>query len=319
MNKKLITAFSAGAVTASVTTFFVLGNTFLNSALNTDRLKKKGNKTLRKNTVVEELPEYTPGIRCQDPGKWSDNSANYTDVYVKEENLLLHSRLYRNKSHTYVVFHYGYTSNLTTTGPIVHMLYNHGYNVLAIEPRGHGLSQGKFTSMGWYEKDDVVRWIRYINSIDPKAKIVLYGVSMGAATVMLTLGEELPDNVICAVEDCGYSSLWDEYVYQCRTTVHCPVFVLFAADLVTRMKLGFSYFDVNCIKALKNNKKPVLFIHGTEDTFVPFEMMLKNYNATAGEKEMLVIPDAVHARCSSKDPEKYWTTFFAFIDKYLRK
>ena len=117
--------------------------------------------------------------------------------------------------------------------------------------------------------------------------------------------------MICAVEDCGYSSLWDEYVYQCRTTVHCPVFVLFAADLVTRMKLGFSYFDVDCVKALKRNTRPVLFIHGTEDTFVPFEMLLKNYNATAGEKEMLVVPDAIHARCSSKNPELYWNTFFA--------
>ena len=107
MNKKLITAFTAGAVTASVTTFFALGDTFLHSALNTDRLKKKGNNTLKKNTRVEELPEYTPGIRCQDPGKWSDDRNNYTDVYVKEENLLLHSRLYRNKSHNYIIFHYG--------------------------------------------------------------------------------------------------------------------------------------------------------------------------------------------------------------------
>jgi fermentation-respiration switch protein FrsA (DUF1100 family) len=140
---------------------------------------------------------------------------------------------------------------------------------------------------------------------------------MGAATVMLTLGQELPDNVVCAVEDCGYTSLWDEYVYQCRSTVHYPVFVLYCGDLVTRIRLGFSYFNVNCMEALKRSKTPLLLIHGTADTFVPFAMLQKNYDACASEKEMLVVEGATHARSSSKDPELYWKTFFSFADRHL--
>ena len=318
MKKKTIVAFAAGAVTAAAGAFYLIGDRFIAAALNTDRIKKKGNKTLKKNTKAEDLPEYTPGIRCQDPGQWADDTANYVNAYVREGDFLLHSRLYRNDSHVYVIFHYGYSSNITINGPLIHKLYNHGFNVLGIEPRGHGETDGHYTSMGWYEKDDVVRWINYINNMDHEARIVLYGVSMGAATVMLTLGENLPDNVVCAVEDCGYSSLWEEYVYQCRSTVHYPIFVLVCGDVVTRLRLGFSYSKVNCKKALARSRTPILMIHGTEDTFVPFSMLQKNYDAAACEKQMLAVEGATHARSSSKDPELYWNTFFEFVDRHLQ-
>lgn len=316
--KTLITAFAAGAVTAAAATFIGIGEAFVHVALNTDRIKTKGNKTLKKNSGEVDLPDYTPGIRCQDPGKWSDDPQNYQDAYIVQDKLTLHSRLYTNDSHVYVVFHHGYSSSLTYMGPFVHKVHEHGYNVLAIEPRGHGESQGHYTSMGWYEKDDLVHWIRYINDRDPQAKIILYGISMGASTVMLALGEQLPDNVVCAVEDCGYSSLMEEYVYQCRTTTHYPLFVLLAGDAVTRVKLGFSYFDVNCKKALERNTRPLLLIHGTEDTFVPYEMAQKNYNSTTGEKKLLLIEGATHTRSSSRDPQLYWDTFFAFTDRHLQ-
>lgn len=317
MKRKTLFAFIAGAVTATAATFYGIGDRFNAAALNTDRIKKKGNKTLKKNTSIEDLPEYTPGVRCHNPGTWADDPKNYEDCYMREEGLLLHSRLYRNDSHVYVIYHFGYSSNMTVNGPFIHKLHDHGYNVLGIEPRGHGESEGHYTSMGWYEKDDVLNWIWYVNRQDPQARIVLYGVSMGAATVMLTLGQELPDNVVCAIEDCGYTSLWDEYVYQCRSTVHYPVFVLYCGDLVTRIRLGFSYFNVNCMEALKRSKTPLLLIHGTADTFVPFAMLQKNYDACASEKEMLVVEGATHARSSSKDPELYWNTFFSFVDRHL--
>ena len=317
MKKKTIITFAAGAVTASVAGFLVLGSMFVNTALNTDRIKTKGNKTLRKNSGEEDLADYTPGIRCQDPGRYSDDPENYQNAYIVQDKLTLHSRFYPSDSHSYVIFHYGYSSNLTLMGPIIHKLHEHGYNVLAVEPRGHGESQGHYTSMGWYEKDDLAHWVRYLVERDPEAKIILYGISMGASTVMLTLGEQLPDNVVGAVEDCGYTSLMDEYVYQCRTTTHYPTFVLLAGDVVTRMKLGFSYFDVNCVKALQRNSRPLLVIHGTEDTFVPYEMAQRNYNATTGEKKLLAVEGATHARSCSKDPELYWKTFFSFADRHL--
>ena len=317
MKKKTLAAFITGVVTTVVGTTYLIGDQFVSTALNTDRIHSKGNKTLRKNEMVEQLPPYTLGVRCQDPGQWADDTANYNDVYLKRDNLLLHSRLYRNNSDVYVLFHHGYSSNITINGPVIHMLHEHGYNVLAIEPRGHGESEGHYTSMGWYEKNDMLQWINYINIIDPTAKIILYGISMGAATVMMTVGEELSNNVVCAIEDCGYSSLWEEYIYQFRSTIHYPLSVLVCGDMVTRIKLGFSYGDVNCKKALARSKTPILMIHGTEDTFVPFYMLQKNYDACASEKQMLVIEGATHARNSSKDPQLYWDTFFEFTDSHL--
>ncbi|MBR6958524.1 MAG: hypothetical protein IKH73_08780, partial [Erysipelotrichaceae bacterium] len=123
MKKKTIITFAAGAVTASVAGFLVLGNMFIDAALNTDRIKTKGNKTLKKNRGEEDLPEYTPGIRCQDPGRYSDDPENYQNAYIVQDTLTLHSRFYPSDSHSYVIFHYGYSSNLTVMGPIIHKLH----------------------------------------------------------------------------------------------------------------------------------------------------------------------------------------------------
>lgn len=91
-----------------------------------------------------------------------------------------------------------------------------GYNVLSISQRAHNKSEGETISMGYYESDDLLDWIQYIVKRDPDCSIVLYGVSMGAATVMMTLGKDIPRNIKAAIEDCGYTSAWDEFAYQLK-------------------------------------------------------------------------------------------------------
>ncbi len=296
------------------------GSIFVDMALNVDRIRKKGNRTLTKNSQSYEYPPYTPGIYCKDPKSWVLNQSNYRNVFLKNDGLKLHAVYIPNDSHRYVICCHGYSGSAIGLGPFLHKFYLQGFSVLAPDARAHGESEGKYTYMGQREKKDIVRWIRYLIEQDPEAEIVLWGISMGASTVMFTLGEELPSNVKCAIEDCGYSSLYGQYCYECQHTLHIPSFplVLFV-NLVTRIKLKLNIRKADTKYTLTRSKTPLLLIHGDNDTFVPFFNLQRNYDLCASEKEMLVMEDATHARSSSFHPEQYWNSVFQFCDRYLSK
>lgn len=149
-------------------------------------------------------------------------------------------------------------------------------------------------------------------------EIVLYGVSMGAATVMMTSGEKLPDNVKAIIEDCGYSSVHDELAYQLDDMFSLPAFPLMqVTSLVTKVRAGYFFGEANAVEQLKKNQRPMLFIHGDEDTFVPFEMLDKVYRATKGPKEKYVVKGAEHAEAYKTDPEKYQQVVQQFLSQYV--
>ena len=173
--------------------------------------------------------------------------------------------------------------------------------------------------MGWLDRLDICDWINYLIDTNENPQIVLHGVSMGAATVMMTTGEDLPPNVKCAVADCGYSSVWDEFKNEMKETYHVPAFpVLYAGNLATKVISGFGFKEASCVEQLKKSKTPTIFLHGEKDLFVPYRMLDLNYNAAACEKEKVSIPDAEHAEAHLVHPELYWKSTFNFVEKYIK-
>ena len=203
--------------------------------------------------------------------------------------------------------------------PYAKMFYDMGYSALTPDARAHGESEGDYIGMGWLERPDVLGWIDSVTGTDPDAEIVLLGVSMGGATVMMAAGEDLPDNVKCIVEDCGYSSVWDEFRLQLKNVFGLPSFPLLnAASLISRLRAGYSFEEASSVDQLKKATVPMLFIHGDADTFVPFSMLDVVYEACASaEKEKLVVHDAAHGAAADTDPELYWDTVTAFVGKYI--
>ena len=218
---------------------------------------------------------------------------------------------------TVIVVH-GFTNDKEDMKPYAWMFHELGYNVLMPDNMSHGDSEGQIIGYGWNDRLNVIKGAEMLVEQNSDSEITLFGVSMGAATVMMASGEEsLPDQVVNIIEDCGYSSVWDELKYQAKEMSHLPAFpILYEVSAISKIRAGFSYGQASSVNQLKNNTRPVLFIHGSDDTFVPTSMVYKNYQATQGEKELYIVKGAGHAKSFETDPQAYIEKISTFLKKY---
>ena len=222
------------------------------------------------------------------------------------------------QSHNYVILMHGFRDSSKTVSPYAMHFYNRGYNVLVPGQRGHGWSDGNFVDMSAFTPYDVKSWAEFLCQFDDQAKIALWGISMGGSTVMRATGLELPENVLCCVEDCGFSSMWDEFIFQLDNLYNLPGKILLPYfNLYIKRKLGFDSKKISAKDDLTRSVTPTLFIHGNADNFVPFYMLDTVYEAAACPREKLVIDNAVHARSAFTAPDIYWQKVDEFLDKYL--
>lgn len=208
---------------------------------------------------------------------------------------------------TAIVIH-GYTDNHICFMNLVRMYRDElNYNVLAPDLHYHGYSEGKAVQMGWFDRLDIVRWIGLAHDVWNDSFMVIHGVSMGGATTMMVSGEDLPRYVGAFVEDCGYSSVWDQYSHNLKQMFHLPPFpVLHSASIVCRHKYGWDFKEASSVDQLAKCDRPMLFIHGDKDDFVPTEFVYKNYDAKVnGYKEIWIAPGSAHAMAYRDHPEEY--------------
>lgn len=312
--KKILEIFLSVIIIIFGISLGFVGNYFYNLALNPNTPKD----------IVFGTPEEaeaTSGQVLDSDVTWLLNDSNYTDEYItSSDKLKLHSYKVtnQNNSNKWVIAVHGYTSEGINMSTYAKHYYDNGYNVLIPDLRAHGLSEGNYIGMGWDDRLDIISWINYILNENPNAEIILHGVSMGAATVLMTSGEEIPSNVKAIVADCGYTSVWDEFAYQLDDLFSLPEFpILNVSSMVAKIRAGYFLGEASSLEQVKNSKTPILYIHGDKDDFVPYYMMEELYNATSSEKEMLTIKGAEHAKASEVDPETYWNTVNNFINKYM--
>ena len=171
---------------------------------------------------------------------WIKTAARKDHTIIGRRGKWIHAEEYTGcDSHVWVIACHGYSVNVESIAAMIRVFHEQGWNVLAPHLTGHGISEDKAASMGWHDRLDLCDWIARIVKKDPQAQIVLYGVSMGASTVMMTTGEPMPRQVKCCVADCGYTSVYDEFKTQLRQWLHLPAFpFLYAGDFVTRLHAG---------------------------------------------------------------------------------
>lgn len=201
-------------------------------------------------------------------------------------------------------------------------LYHHklGCNVLLPALRFHGRSGGKAIRMGWLDRLDVKRWIEQVPTLfGGEQRVVVHGLSMGAATTMMLSGEaDLPSSVRCFVEDCGYMSVWEQFQKELKEDYHLPSFpVLHAANLICRLRYGWDFREASALDAVRRCDRPMLFIHGANDHYVPTRMVYPLHTAKQGDKALWLAPESGHADSFLDHPEAYTATVTAFVTRYL--
>ena len=200
-------------------------------------------------------------------------------------------------------------------------LYHHdlGFNLLLPDLHYHGLSEGKYVQMGWLDRLDVLEWIKLADNLfGGNAQMVVHGISMGAATTMMLSGEDVPECVRCYVEDCGYTSVWDEFAGEVRNQFHLPSFpLLYAASALCKVQLGWSFGEASSLSQVRKCYRPMLFIHGEQDDYVPTEMVYRLYEAKPQSKALWIAPGSPHAWSYHDHPAEYTRQVRQFLSRYL--
>ena len=239
---------------------------------------------------------------------------------TSRDGLKLYGKYYhKNDGAPIIVFFHGYRCCAIRDGNGI-FLYSrkHGYNVLLVDQRAHGKSEGKTITFGVRERFDCLEWVEYlVKRFGNEQKIVLTGLSMGAATVLMAADVGLPENVKGIIADCGYSSP-SGILKTVMKDLRFPVKLTYwLAKLGARIYGGFDVEEASAVEALQNTEIPILLIHGDDDRFVPCSMSTECCNVGKGEVELVLIKGAGHGMSHCVDADKYEDAVSRFWQRVL--
>lgn len=241
----------------------------------------------------------------------------YQEFYVKSfDGLTLYGKYYESfKDAPIELMFHGYRGDGErdlSTG--IRRAKECGRNVLIVDQRGHGKSEGHTISFGINERLDCLVWIdKVIEVFGQDTKIILTGISMGAATVMMASNLDLPSNVIGILADCGYDSP-KNIIIKYINDLHLPAKIFY--PFVKLGALIFGHFNIekaSPIESVKEAKVPIFFIHGEKDTFVPCSMSEKLYKECISRKQLTIIKNAEHGISYLFEPETYVSALKEFF------
>lgn len=240
------------------------------------------------------------------------------DVYINSfDGLRLHGYWVpaKNAKGTVLLAH-GYRSTvLIDLGFLFEFYHSRGFNLLIPQQRSHGESQGRFITFGVKESEDMLSWIRFHNESIGNHPIILYGISMGASTMLYLADRELPQNVKGMIADCGFTSPRDIIAEVYKGVIRLPTIpTLWAVEFYARLFSGFGLSEKDTRKSLQNSRLPVLLIHGKEDSFVPCKMSVEGYHACNSSKQLLLVDGAEHGLSFLVGTDRYMQALEDFID-----
>lgn len=275
--------------------------------------KKKGEQGKTEKDLWEEQvqrkrsegTQWIQGMNCQRVQLRSRDGLLLAGYYLEAEDA----------GRIVVMFHGWRGSWKHDFGACLRWMYEEGASLLLIEQRAQGESEGKYMGFGVLERWDCHAWLRWLEEKNERRlPVYLYGVSMGAATVLMAAGDELPGEVKGVIADCGFTSPY-EMVYRFgHTNFKLPKHPLMdELNWVFKRRAGYGLKEYSTLKAMEHCRVPVLLIHGTADTFVPYEMSVQNYEACTAEKKLLLVEGAEHCESYLKDRKRYQNAVSEFL------
>ena len=299
-----------------------IGNYFVNYAI--ARSGDGGNREIKDYSKIEVLGEDEKIIESnrtqtkESSKKWAENIKKQSVETKANDGINLRGTEYltNEENDNWVIIFHGYRAEPKSVLTIGEHFSEKGYNVLIPSMRACAESDGDFVGMGWLDKDDLKCWVNLILEQNSNANIILHGSSMGAATVLMASGDELPQNVKAIIADSGYTSVWDIFASEAKARFGIPAFpVLNMFQVVAKIRAGYDIKKASALEQVKKSNTPILFIHGDKDDFVPESMCEKLYDSANCIKEKLIISGAGHTDSKYKEPDTYYNKIFEFIDK----
>lgn len=249
--------------------------------------------------------------------RWLE-SMPYINVYIKSfDGLRLYGALLENYSDKIVICVHGFTgSGKKDFASLAQAYYKNGYNVLLVDNRAHGQSEGKYVGFGVLDRLDLRNWVKYvINRFGSNVQVFLHGISMGAAAVLMA-SSIMPKNVRGIIADCGFTSVYEIFEYVLKRDYHLPKFpIIYLTNIMSKIRAGYGYKDVNTAAEIARSDIPILFIHGENDEFVPLWMTMKNYSHCKAYKELFIVRESEHAESHYIDKKGYERRILTFIEK----
>lgn len=196
------------------------------------------------------------------------------------------------------------------------LYYSLGYELILVDQRAHSRSTGSWIGYGVLERYDCHSWLRYLNDEFGAIPTFLSGISMGTATILMALEFPLPQNVCGIIADCGFTSPKEIIAHVMRKNYHLPPALLLPPlSLFSKLLAGYYFGECSTVETISKATVPILFIHGKDDTFVPPEMTLRNYEACPTDKKLILVDGAGHGTSFLQDRPRVEQEIKAFFAK----
>jgi len=255
----------------------------------------------------------------QDAKDWFDlqqpEIVNFeTDEGIEVKAQFIAQKIPKNKG---VILAHGFRNTGEDMGKFAKFYYDQGFDILLPDARGHGESGGDYIGFGWHDRLDYLNWVDFLTTYGNQ-QIILHGNSMGAATVLMTSGEELPNEVKGIIADSSYSSVKEELTHQLKHIYNLPAFPLLnVTSIITNIRVGYTFGEASVVDQVQKNTLPLFIIHGDADDLVPTTMAEQIYEAAGGEKEMWIVPDAGHTKSYDNKTIEFEQHVQKFLDNVL--
>ncbi len=260
--------------------------------------------------------------REYEEGKEWCRQQHMQDCYMESvDGLLLHACYLPAKNpKRFVLLSHGYKgSGFGDFAYMARFLHEHNCNLLFIDQRCCGESQGEYITFGAMEQYDVQRWAYYMARRNrERLPIYLYGESMGASSVLMASGRRLPREVRGLIADCGFRSMRGQFQDMAANWFHLKWvgLLLLRLELFCAIFAGFRMKEADTAEAMRTNQRPVLFFHGEDDTYVDPKNTRINYSLCRSPKELVLVRGARHLCSAYADPERYRKKVLEFFEKY---
>lgn len=303
-----------GAAAVGVTAGMGIGGyiSFLVGIKNTDKAKMKAIERSQTQDNNAFNVEWFENLHPEEITMLSDDGLQLRASFLRQP---------QETGHTVILAH-GYHHARMQMIPYAKIFYNMGYNVLMPDARSHGQSEGNLIGFGWLDRRDYVRWVqRAVLLTHLDEKIVLMGISMGAATVIAAAGEtDIPSNVVAVIEDSSFNRLDKQFRHRLKRYYHLPSQELAPiASALTKKEAGYSFKEANIQEQIKKVKVPIMFIHGESDRYVPIEMLDDLVEAARVPSRVYLVDRADHVQSLPTNPKRYQEEIKIFLEKYVNE